>query len=115
TALTAYTAARKLVRERGTLPVPARYRPGSTALDRSMGHGQGYKYPHDFEGHYVAEDYLPDAIAGETIYEPSSSGYEAEMKARHDKNLAAKAAAPPTEQAAPGSNKKLHAEMRKKS
>ncbi|HEY4058615.1 MAG TPA: replication-associated recombination protein A, partial [Kofleriaceae bacterium] len=72
TALTAYTAARKLVRERGTLPVPARYRPGSTALDRSMGHGQGYKYPHDFEGHYVPEDYLPDAIAGETIYEPSN-------------------------------------------
>ncbi|MEJ7598344.1 MAG: replication-associated recombination protein A [Kofleriaceae bacterium] len=81
-ALTAYAAARKLVRERGTLPVPARYRPGSTALDRAQGHGQGYKYPHDFEGHYVVEDYLPDAIVGERIYEPSDSGFEAELAAR---------------------------------
>ncbi|HEU0034156.1 MAG TPA: replication-associated recombination protein A [Kofleriaceae bacterium] len=88
-ALTTYANARKLVREHGTLPVPAPFRPGSTALDRAMGHGQGYKYPHDFEGHYVVEDYLPDAIAGETIYEPCDSGFEktlaeryAELKAR---------------------------------
>ncbi|HEY4177097.1 MAG TPA: replication-associated recombination protein A [Kofleriaceae bacterium] len=84
-ALTAYTAARKLVRDKGTLPVPARYRPGSTALDRSMGHGQGYKYPHDFEGNYVPEDYLPDSIVGERIYEPADSGFEAELKARRAK------------------------------
>jgi putative ATPase len=81
-ALTAYGAARKLVREHGTLPVPARYRPGSTAIERTMGHGQGYKYPHEFEGHYVAEDYLPDALVGERIYEPSDSGFEQELAAR---------------------------------
>ncbi|MEO8704830.1 MAG: replication-associated recombination protein A, partial [Kofleriaceae bacterium] len=81
-ALTAYGAARKLVRERGTLPVPARFRPGTTATDRAMGHGQGYKYPHEFEGHDVPEDYLPDAIVGETIYEPSDSGFERELAAR---------------------------------
>jgi putative ATPase len=88
-ALTAYAAARKLVRERGTLPVPARYRPGSTALDRAQGHGQGYKYPHDFEGHYVVEDYLPEAIVGETIYDPSDSGFERELADRK-RALAAK-------------------------
>jgi putative ATPase len=82
TALTAYAAARKLVTERGALPVPARYRPGSTALDRAMGHGQGYKYPHDFAGHYVPEDYLPDELVGERIYRPSTSGYEAELSRR---------------------------------
>jgi putative ATPase len=81
-ALTAYGAARKLVREHGTLPVPARYRPGSTAIERNLGHGQGYKYPHEFEGHYVAEDYLPDALVGERIYEPSDSGFEQELAAR---------------------------------
>ena len=81
-ALTAYTAARKLVREKGALPVPARYRPGSTALDRSMGHGQGYKYPHDFAGNYVPEDYLPDEIVGETIYTPNDSGFEHELVVR---------------------------------
>jgi putative ATPase len=81
-ALTAYAAARKLVNERGTLPVPARYRPGSTALNRSMGHGQGYKYPHDFDGHYVPEDYLPDAIVDQKIYQPTDSGFEAELAHR---------------------------------
>jgi putative ATPase len=82
TALTAYSAARKLVNERGALPVPARYRPGSTALDRAMGHGQGYKYPHDFAGHYVPENYLPDEIASEKIYRPSKSGFEGELARR---------------------------------
>jgi putative ATPase len=82
TALTAYAAARKLVNERGALPVPARYRPGSTALDRAMGHGQSYKYPHDFAGHYVPEDYLPDELTGERIYRPSESGFEAELSRR---------------------------------
>ncbi len=82
TALTAYAAARKLVRDHGTLPVPARFRPGSTALDRAMGHGQGYKYPHEFDGHYVAEDYLPETLVGTRVYEPTSSGFEAELAAR---------------------------------
>jgi putative ATPase len=81
-ALTAYAAARKLVKEHGALPVPARYKPGATPLDRAMGHGSGYKYPHDFAGHYVPEDYLPDALVGERIYEPSDSGFEAELKQR---------------------------------
>ncbi len=98
TALTAYAAARKLVNERGALPVPARYRPGSTALDRSMGHGQGYKYPHDFAGHYVPEDYLPDELVGERIYQPGGNGFEAELTARRiaidDAKQAAKQAPP---------------------
>ncbi|MDQ3296587.1 MAG: replication-associated recombination protein A [Myxococcota bacterium] len=97
-ALTTYAAARKLVREKGTLPIPARYRPGSTATDRAMGHGQGYKYPHDFDGNYVPEDYLPDAIVGEQIYEPCDSGFEAELGERlatiARKKLEAKQAAP---------------------
>ena len=82
TAITAYAAARKLVRERGPLPVPAKFRPASTALARSQGHGEGYKYPHDFEGHYVAEDYLPDAIVGETIVSLGGNGFEAELRDR---------------------------------
>jgi putative ATPase len=83
-ALTTYAAARKLVKEHGALPVPAKLRPGSNAAGRSLGHGENYKYPHDFEGNYVPEDYLPDKLVGEKIYEPSQSGYEAE----HAKRLA---------------------------
>jgi putative ATPase len=82
TALTTYAAARKLVRERGALPVPLELRNASTALMKQMGHGQGYKYPHDFEGAYVPADYLPADLVGEVIYQPTDSGHEAEIKAR---------------------------------
>ncbi len=82
TALTTYAAARKLVRDRGPLPVPARLRNAPTALARASGHGEGYKYPHEFEGHYVPEDYLPEQLVGQAIYQPTESGHEAVLKAR---------------------------------
>jgi putative ATPase len=80
-ALTAYAAARKLVKDHGALPVPAKLRP-QTGAGKALGHGEGYKYPHDFDGAYVPEEYLPDAIAGATIYEPSDSGFERELARR---------------------------------
>src|SRR5690606_29121853 len=82
TALTTYAAARKAVQSRGALPVPARLRNATSALGKQMGHGAGYKYPHNFAGHYVAETYLPDDLAGERFYEPTDSGAEASMKER---------------------------------
>jgi putative ATPase len=48
----------------------------------SIGYGGGYRYPHDFEGHYVVEQYLPDAIRGETIVKLSTSGEERDLEAR---------------------------------
>jgi putative ATPase len=82
TALTTYAAARKLVRDRGPLPVPAKLRNAVTALDRASGRGEGYKYPHEFDGGYVPEDYLPDALVGEKLYQPTASGFEAELAQR---------------------------------
>jgi putative ATPase len=82
TALTTYAAARRAVREHGALPVPGKLRNAVTALDRQMGHGHGYKYPHDFEGQYVPETYLPDALAGQRFYQPSNAGDEAELAVR---------------------------------
>ena len=82
TALTAYAAARKLIKEHGPLPVPAKLRNAPTALAKAMGHGDGYKYPHEFEGNYVPEDYLPEALVGAKVYQPSGSGHEAEIAAR---------------------------------
>ncbi|MCA9674880.1 MAG: replication-associated recombination protein A, partial [Myxococcales bacterium] len=82
TALTTYAAARKAVRDHGALPVPAALRPASTDLAKRMGHGDGYRYPHDFEGAYVPADYLPDALRGARFYTPTSSGYEAEVGRR---------------------------------
>jgi putative ATPase len=47
-----------------------------TRLLESMGYGGGYRYPHNFEGNYVAEEYLPDALRGERIVAPSGTGEE---------------------------------------
>jgi putative ATPase len=82
TALTTYAAARRAVREHGALPVPAKLQNAVTALDRQMGHGRDYRYPHDFEGHYVPEEYLPEALAGARFYEPTDSGHEATIQER---------------------------------
>ncbi|HXU72576.1 MAG TPA: replication-associated recombination protein A [Polyangia bacterium] len=82
TVLTTYAAARKAVQDRGALPVPLHIRNAPTPLMKQMGYGGGYKYPHDFEGHYVAENYLPDELKGARFYVPSESGYEKELKAR---------------------------------
>lgn len=84
TALTTYAAARRAVREHGALPVPAKLRNAVTGLDKSEGYGKGYKYPHDFEGNYVPETYLPDELVGARYYEPSTSGREAAIKVRLD-------------------------------
>jgi putative ATPase len=82
TALTTYAAARKAVLERGALPVPRHLRNASTALQKAEGYGDGYKYPHDFEGNYVPGDYLPEELVGSRFYEPTRSGAEAAIADR---------------------------------
>ncbi len=82
TALTSYATARRVVREHGALPVPAKLLNAVTNMQKKMGHGADYKYPHNFDGNYVAESYLPDKIVGTTVYQPSNSGYEKTMARR---------------------------------
>ncbi len=82
TVLTTYAAARKAVNDAGALPVPSHLRNAPTPLMKQLGYGAGYKYPHDFQGHYVAENYLPDALRGQRFFRPSESGYERELAER---------------------------------
>ena len=49
---------------------------------KGLGHGQGYVYPHEAEGHHVGQQYLPTALLGTYFYKPSEEGYEAEVKDR---------------------------------
>lgn len=67
----AYGAAAAAVRETGNLPVPTHLRNAPTALARSMGHGREYRYPHDFAGGQVDQQYLPDAIKDRRFFQPS--------------------------------------------
>ncbi|HEY4748376.1 MAG TPA: replication-associated recombination protein A, partial [Steroidobacteraceae bacterium] len=74
--LTTYSNARKAVLEHGPLPVPLKLRNAPTPLMKSMGYSGGYRYPHNFSGNYVPEEYLPDALRGQRFYEPGTSGEE---------------------------------------
>ena len=49
---------------------------------KSMGYSGGYRYPHNFSGNYVPEEYLPDALRRERFYEPSGNGEEAAIRDR---------------------------------
>jgi len=70
-------AARAAIDERGALPVPKKLRNAVTRLMKDEGYGQGYQYPPDREGSFVAgETYLPDEIAGARFYEPTQQGLE---------------------------------------
>ncbi len=82
TALTAWASARRLVREKGPLQVPLKLRNAPTRLMEGLGYGSGYRYPHDFEGHYLPEEYLPDEIRGERIVKLSASGLEKTLAER---------------------------------
>jgi putative ATPase len=79
----AWQRAKKLIEERGALPVPGKLRNAPTQLMRDQGYGAGYKYAHDFEGGVVpGEVYLPDALAGSTLYEPTDRGEELRIRDR---------------------------------
>ena len=83
--LRAYSAARKDVRDEGPLAVPMKLRNAPTRLMKEMGYSKGYRYPHNFEGQYVPEQYLPDELAGRRYYVPSDSGHELEIGERLDR------------------------------
>ena len=56
--------------------VPAHLRDAHYGGAAKLGHGIGYKYAHDYPGHYVKQQYMPDEILGERFYEPDGNGYE---------------------------------------
>jgi putative ATPase len=57
-------------------PVPLHLRDTSYPAARKLGHGKGYKYPHDYEGNWVEQEYRPARFGGEKYYEPSGQGEE---------------------------------------
>ncbi len=63
-------------------PVPLHLRNPVTKLMRRIGYGKGYKYAHDYPGHYVEQQNLPDAIKDKHYYIPSDQGYEKEINYR---------------------------------
>ena len=56
------------VRETGNLPVPLHLRNAPTSLMKDLGYADGYKYPHDYPGHFVEQQYMPDELVGTTFW-----------------------------------------------
>lgn len=78
----AYLKAKADVEREGALPVPKHLRNAPTKLMEDLGYAQGYKYPHEFEGHFVKQQYLPDKLDGKVYYEPTEHGYERHISER---------------------------------
>jgi putative ATPase len=77
----AYFKAQAALKDKGATKVPTPLQ--DAHRDRKgLGHGQGYLYPHDFPGHYVPQDYLPEEVARTRFYEPGTEGAEPELVRR---------------------------------
>ena len=63
-----------------TMPVPVHLQDRHYKGAAKLGHGEGYKYAHDYPKHYVNQQYLPDGMEGTIFYEPSDNGYEKQIK-----------------------------------
>ncbi len=66
-------------------PVPAHLRDAHYPGAARLRHGEGYAYPHDFDGGIVAQQYAPDEIANRTYYEPTRHGAEARYAERSER------------------------------
>ncbi|MEB3313580.1 MAG: AAA family ATPase, partial [Cyanobacteriota bacterium] len=78
----------------GEVPAPLR---DASRDQTSLGHGQGYRYPHAYRDHWVEQQYLPASLQGQVFYQPSNQGYEAQIQTlvaqRREAQLAALAEA----------------------
>ena len=79
-AICAIDKAMDYVQSHETAAVPAHLRDAHYKGAAKLGHGIGYQYAHNFENHYVNQQYLPDGVEGECFFEPGDLGYEKTMK-----------------------------------
>lgn len=73
-------AAMHMVASGQTPPIPVHLQDSHYKSAGKLGHGIGYQYAHDFKNHYVAQQYLPDALVGTRFYEPTDMGYEKQIR-----------------------------------
>ncbi len=77
----AIDAALDHVRKSGNLPVPLHLRNAPTSLMKELGYADGYKYAHDYPGHFTDQEFLPEEIAGTVFYTPQDNRHENTLRA----------------------------------
>ena len=83
----AYAAINKAlaqVEKEGYRPVPLHLRNAPTPLMEQAGYGTGYKYAHDFPGHFAELEFMPEGLIGKRFWEPADNPAENKLKARMD-------------------------------
>jgi putative ATPase len=78
---TSYFKAMQKIEDEGQVSVP-RHLQDSNRDAAAMGHGKDYVYPHEHEGHFIPQQYLPKRLLGTYFYKPSGEGYEEQVVAR---------------------------------
>ena len=72
----------ELVKNTGNQPVPLHLRNAPTSLMKELGYSDGYRYPHDFPGHFTTQQYMPDALQGERLWHAQHSPSEQKLYER---------------------------------
>lgn len=75
----AIDAALANVRQTGDLPVPLHLRNAPTSLMKEIGYGADYRYAHDYPGHFVRQQFLPDRLVGTRFWNPADNPAETRM------------------------------------
>lgn len=81
----AYKAATRLAKEAGSLPPPRTILNAPTKLMKRIGYGEGYRYDHDEPDAFSGQDYWPDALGRQHLYQPTERGYETRIAERLDR------------------------------
>jgi putative ATPase len=78
----AYSRVEQEIKQGPAGSVPLHLRNPVTPLMKNLGYGKGYKYAHDYPGHFVKQQNLPDYLQGKHFYNPGDQGYEKQVSAR---------------------------------
>ena len=76
----AIARAMEAVKDTQTAPIPVHLMDSHYPGAGKLGHGNGYRYAHDYPNHYIEQQYLPDGLEDVRFYEPSENGYEGQIK-----------------------------------
>ncbi len=79
---TAIDEAIALAEKTAHLPVPLALRNAPTKLMKQIGYGKDYKYAHAFEENFAAQNFLPDELQGQVLYQPGANAREEELRKR---------------------------------
>lgn len=79
-------AVKEEIERTGPRPVPMHIRNAPTALMKKLGYGRGYRYPHNYPGAWIEQEYLPEKVRNRVFYRPSDRGFEREIQRRLGRN-----------------------------